>query len=115
MSLAEDLPIFKASYDMLEQLTDVSKDLPKFHRYTVGTRMIDLTLDLLGQIYRANMSRYKAEALTELLIDYRQLQMLLRVVYREKAISSGRYAELMKLLNSIGRQATGWHQRYQDK
>ncbi len=108
MAQSEDLPIFKASYDLLEQLTDLSKDLPKFFRYSIGQRMVDLCLDLLGNIYRANMKRDKAEPLTDLLIDYRQLLLLLRVCYKQKALSTGRYAELVKLLDSIGRQATGW-------
>ena len=31
-----------------------------------------------------------------------------RVLRKQKALSTGRYAELVKLLDSIGRQATGW-------
>ncbi|MBR1755108.1 MAG: four helix bundle protein [Bacteroidaceae bacterium] len=109
MMLSEELPIFKTSYDLLERLTALAKDLPKFFRYTLGTRMMDLCLDMLAQIYRANMDQsHRTEALTDLLINYRQLLMLLRVCYRQKALSSGRYAELMKMLDSIGRQATGW-------
>lgn len=68
MAQSEDLPIFKASYDLLEQLTDLAKDLPKFFRYSIGQRMVDLCLDLLGNIYRANMKRDKEEPLTDLLI-----------------------------------------------
>ena len=106
---SEDLTIYKDAYDMLERLTDLSRSLPQFYRYTVGTRMVDLCLDLLGLIYRANMSMADRErVLTDLLIDYRQIQMLLRVCYHQKAMSSGRYAEIIKLLDSIGRQATGW-------
>lgn len=112
MAQSEDLPIFKASYDLLEQLTDLAKDLPKFFRYSIGQRMVDLCLDLLGNIYRANMKRDKAEPLTDLLICYRQLLLLLRVCYKQKALSTGRYAELVKLLDSIGRQATGWRQKF---
>jgi len=112
MALSEELPVYKASYDLLERLTDLAKDLPKFFRYSVGTRMVDLCLDMLGQIYRANMSKEgRAEALTELLISHRQLLMLLRVCYNQKALSTGRYAELIKLLDSIGRQATAWRQK----
>lgn len=114
MAQSEDLPIFKASYDLLEQLTDLAKDLPKFFRYSVGQRMVDLCLDMLGNIYRANMKRDKEEPLTDLLIDYRQLLLLLRVCYKQKALSTGRYAELVKLLDSIGRQATGWRQKFAD-
>lgn len=115
MAQSEDLPIFKAAYDLLEQLVTLSKDLPKFFRYSMGTRMVDLCLDMLGLIYRANMSQEgRLQALTDLLIDYRQLLMLLRMVYRQKALSSGKYAELITLLDTIGRQATGWRQKTLD-
>ena len=106
------MPIFKAAYDLLEELMGLARELPKFFRYSVGTRMVDLCLDLLGQVYRANMSQEgRAEVLTDLLIDYRQLLMLLRVCYRQKALSSGRYANLINLLDTIGRQATGWRNK----
>lgn len=112
MAQSEELPIFKAAYDLLEQLMDVAKDLPKFYRYSIGTRMVDLNLDLIGQVYRANMTQEgREQVLTDLLIDYRQLLMLLRIIYKQKAISSGRYAELISLLDKIGRQATGWRQK----
>lgn len=109
MAKSEELPIYKAAYDLLEKLVDLSKELPKFFRYSMGTRMVDLCLDLLGQIYRANMSTdRRTEAIADLLIDYRQLLMLLRVCYHQKSLSTGRYAELMNMLDTIGRQATGW-------
>ncbi len=106
---SEQLDIYKAAYDLLERLTDLAKDLPKFFRYSIGTRMVDLNLDILGLVYRANMSKEnRQQTLTDLLIAYRQLQMLLRVCYHQKALSTGRYADLIKLLDSIGRQATAW-------
>jgi len=112
MAQSEDLPIFKAAYDLLEKVIDLSKELPRLFRYSIGTRLTDLCLDLLGHIYRANMSvEGRAQVLTDLLIDYRQLQMLLRVCYRQKLFSSGRYAELISLLDTIGRQATGWRNK----
>lgn len=112
MALSEELPVFKDSYDLLERLVDLAKELPKFFRYSIGTRMTDLCLDMLAQIYRANMKQeVRAEALTDLLISHRQLLMLLRVCYHQKALSVGRYAELVKLMDSIGRQATAWRQK----
>lgn len=109
MALSEELPIYKDSFDLLEQLTELSKDLPKFLRCTLGTRMVDLSLDMLGQIYRANMAMEGRQAvITDMLISYRQLLMLLRVCYHQKALSTGKYAELMKMLDSVGRQGTAW-------
>jgi len=110
--LSEELPIFKAAYDTLEHLVDVSRQMPKGLRYTLGERLVNLCLDMLSQVYRANMDRsHRAQSLTELLMDQRQVLLLLRVCYRQKALSTGRYAELVKLLDLVGRQATGWKNR----
>lgn len=109
MAQSEELPIFRSAYDLLEKLIDLQKDLPKLLRYDIGTRMVDLCLDVLGSVYRANISRQKrVDTLENLQVSYRQLLMLLRVVYRQKAISVGRYAELLKMADAIGKQATGW-------
>ena len=112
MALSEELPIYKSAYDLLEKMIELAKELPKFYRYTLGTRIVDLNLDMLGQIYRANMDKaVRKQALTELLISYRQVQMLLRVCYRQKAFSTGRYAMYIQLLDSIGKQATAWKKK----
>ena len=109
MALSENLPIYKDGYDLLERLTDLAENLPKFYRFSYGYRMIDTCLDLLDLVYRANISIEKRqEMLIELLSYYRRLQMMLRVCFHRKAISSGRYAELILLLDSIGKQATAW-------
>ncbi len=115
MALSEELPIFRAGYDLLEKVIGLSKDLPKLYRYSLGGRMIDACLDLLSQVYKANMAENKEDAIVALILDYRTLQMLLRVVYREKVVSSGRYAEMIKLLESIGKQATAWKNSNQTK
>ena len=109
---SEDLPIFKSAYDLLERLIELTKEMPRMYRYSLGGRLTELCLDLLGLVYRANMSQEgRVGVLTDLLIDYRQLQMLLRVCYRQKLFSSGRYAEMISLLDTIGRQATGWRKK----
>ncbi len=109
MALSEELPIYKAGYDLLERVVDASKDLPKFYRYSLGSRMVELCLDILCQVYRANMKQSdREEALTDLLVSHKQLQLLLRVCYHQKAISSGRYSDIIKLMDSVGRQATAW-------
>ena len=111
MALSEELPIFRVSYDLLEKIIELSKDMPRMLRYTVGERMVDQNLEILAQVYRANLAQDKENAIVELLVAQRTLLMLLRVVYRQKVISSGRYAEMLKLLDSIGKQATAWKNR----
>lgn len=116
MALSEDLPVFKACYDLLERVTAIGTDIPRHLRYVIGDKLIGIPLDMLGKIYEANMSvgddRRRLAIITELVVLYRKEQMLLRLVYRQKAISTGRYADIIKVLDSIGRQLTGWKNKY---
>lgn len=107
--LSEELQIYKTTYDLLEMMVDLSRELPKFYRYNVGTRLVDLCLDMLALIYQANMDRdARQQYLTQLLICNHKIEMLLRVCFRKKIFTAGRYAVYMQLQVSIGKQATAW-------
>ena len=85
-------------------------DFPRFFRYSMGSRMVDLTLDMLSLIYKANSSYEKVGVLTEFLDRYRMLQMLFRVCVEQKVITERKYASFGLLLEKIGKQATSWKQ-----
>lgn len=109
MALSEDLPLYHDTYRLLNDLLRmVENSFPRFYRYTVGNRMVDLNLDMLSLIYRANSSYVKVEALTEFLDRYRMLQMLFRVCVEQKVITPRAYASFALLLDRIGKQATSW-------
>ena len=54
MALSEDLPLYRDSYRLLNNLLLLTQDFPRFFRYSMGSRMMDLTLDMLSLIYKAN-------------------------------------------------------------
>lgn len=109
MGLSEELPIYRDTYRLqCELLTLVQNSFPRFFRYTVGNRMVDINLDMLSLIYRINSSFDKRPLLTELLDKYRLMQMLFRLCVEQKVISPRAYAPFAVLLDNIGRQATGW-------
>jgi len=108
MAQSEDLPIYKVAVRLIDLLTDLQPHLPRMLRYHLGNRMVDLSVNMAMQVYQANMSNDKCSALTTLLLDCRELLLLLRVCFRQKGLSSGAYAEIIKQLDAIGRQATGW-------
>ncbi|HCJ46698.1 MAG TPA: four helix bundle protein [Prevotella sp.] len=117
MALAEELPIFHDGYILLEHVVDVEKDMPRMLRYALGEKMLDLCLDLLGGIYEANMTAdataEKYRLIMKVIISYRKLEILMRLVFHQKVISTGRYAEIVKVMERIGRQATGWKNKNQ--
>lgn len=110
MALSEELPLYRDTYRLLNNLIVLTQDFPRFFRYSIGSRMVDLTLDMLSLIYRANGSYEKVGVLAEILDRYRMLQMLFRVCVEQKVITERKYAPFGLLLEQIGRQATGWKQ-----
>ena len=110
MALSEELPLYRDTYRLLNDLLLLSQEFPRFFRYSMGSRMVDLTLDMLSLIYKANSSYEKVGILTEFLDRYRMLQMLFRVCVEQKIITERKYASYGLLLGKIGKQATSWKQ-----
>ena len=59
MALSEELPLYRDTYRLLNNLLILTQDFPRFFRYSMGSRMVDLTLDMLSLIYKAD-SRLRA-------------------------------------------------------
>ena len=59
MALSEELPLYRDTYRLLNNLLILTQDFPRFFRYSMGSRMVDLTLDMLSLIYKANSSYEK--------------------------------------------------------
>ena len=54
MALHNELPVYKASYDMLMEIFQFTKEFSKEYKYTVGESLKKETIDLLTLIFRAN-------------------------------------------------------------
>ena len=74
--------------------------------------MVELNLDMLSLIYKANSSYEKVAVITEFLDKYRMLQMLFRVCV--EVLTERQYAGFALVMEKIGKQATGWKQ-YNEK
>nr|WP_294476621.1 four helix bundle protein [uncultured Bacteroides sp.] len=79
MALTEELPIYRATYRLLNMLIRATQDFPRFYKYSLGTRMVDVCLEMSMLIYKANSSYEKVELIREFLSRFSMLQMLLRV------------------------------------
>jgi hypothetical protein len=54
MGLHSELPVYKASYDLLLEIFKFVKDFSKEFKYTVGESIKKETIELLTLIFRAN-------------------------------------------------------------
>lgn len=54
MAKYDELPVYKASYDLLLEIFRFTKEFNREFKYTVGESLKRETLDLITLIYRAN-------------------------------------------------------------
>ena len=79
MSQSDHLPIYKDTFTMLGMVIERVKNYPRFYRYTIGEKMVNINLDMLSLIYRANSSYEKISILSDFLDKYNLITMLYRI------------------------------------
>lgn len=57
MALFTELPVYKLGYDLLIAIYDRTKLFQREHKYSLGERLKNETLELLINIYMANKSK----------------------------------------------------------
>jgi hypothetical protein len=57
MKLHSDLPVYKATYDLLLTIFRFTKSFSKEYKYTIGESLKKETIELLTLIYRVNIHK----------------------------------------------------------
>ena len=115
MALSEELPIYKATFSMLGMVVERVKSFPRFYRYTVGEKMVNINLEMISLIYRANSNYDKLPLIIELCDRYHMLVMLFRLSVEQHLLTPAQYARYAMQINIIGRQLTGRKQHYEKR
>lgn len=108
MALHTSLPIYKVAYDLLNIITDLSKDMPRDFKASIGGKLRDETVEIVSLIFRANLAVEKVSYLTKLIERLQVTELWLRVSRDKRIISIKQYARAVELTQSIGKQAGGW-------
>jgi hypothetical protein len=108
MALHFDLPVYKETYQLVLKIFECTKNFSKEYKYTIGQDMKRDALQLLRSIYRANKAKNKKEHLEEFLDDFELLKLEVRLCVDLKAMPIRAQAQLSALMESIGKQITGW-------
>ncbi len=108
MALYYDLPVYRDTYKLILKIFEFTKDFSKEYKYTLGQDMKRDALQLVRSIYRANKSTNKKEHLETFLDDFELLKLEIRLCTDMKILPIKKQAELSLLMDSIGKQITGW-------
>lgn len=109
MALARQSKIYLTVFELAQYIYTVTRGFRREDKPTLGKRIEDYVLDLSDYIVEANSDQQRRYAvLGDLIVKYEKLQFVINLAVQMKDISYKQQAHIAQLMDSIGRQATGW-------
>lgn len=85
--------------------------LPKIHRYSLGTKIDNLFIDLIEALAVATFLS-KEEKIPFVRIGIRKLDtlnVLMLILFETKSLDTKKYITLSEKTNEVGKMLSGWH------
>jgi hypothetical protein len=105
----EHLPIYKGAMDLTVYIENMVKGFSRYHKYSIGTDLRNLSREIVRLIISANNTTDKLAALLTLRDTVEQMKVTIRICKEVKAFksfSSFQYAAEVAV--NLSRQSEGW-------
>jgi hypothetical protein len=108
-SAYEGLPVYKASTDMVSYFETIVRGFPRYHKYTIGTELRNLSYAILDLIVEANRKIDRVEKLKIILNKLQKLKSRLQVCFEIKAFRNpNSFPTATRKVIDIAKQCEGW-------
>ena len=104
----EDYPVFKKWYGILDWILDKGETFPKSVRFTLSSRLSNISMDILEGIIEAIYSKQKTYILKRINLYIEKLRVLFRLSFDRRYISVKQYEYISAELNEFGKMIGGW-------
>jgi hypothetical protein len=109
MAYYENLPIYKAAFDLTTYMEKIVHNFSRYHKYTVGTDLRNVSRKILLLVAKANIKQDRKACLTEVLEKLDELKILVRLCKEMKAFHSFKSFEFAtKNIVEVSKQCEGW-------
>ena len=108
MALHIDLPIYKLAYDLLSLATELTRNMPRDFKASLGAQIRNECIGLIVLIGRANIAADKTPHLDAMLEGLQVVELLMRLSHDKRFISPKQWAASVTITERIGQQAGGW-------
>ena len=109
MALYENLPIYKKALELGIYFEKIVRNFSRYHKYTVGTELRDLSREILRLIMKANAMRDKREMLLKIREKIEELKISIKICKEIGAFRSFKYFEYsVRSTVDIAKQNEGW-------
>jgi hypothetical protein len=106
--MAQEMKIFKKSYEFSKWLMEHTAKFPKSHRFSLSVEMERAVLGFLACITVANKCKNKMPKLTEADELLLMLRIFVRLSHDLKCFNTGSYEYGVKAMQEIGALLGGW-------
>lgn len=108
MAKYDELPVSKATYDLLLRIYMVSQHWSRDIRYTLGEELKKEVIEILQLIYQANASKKKVAFLSSCRVKLIKVRLQIRVAKDLKQLHLNQYGLLAEMQENISKQLSGW-------
>ncbi|MEW6263624.1 MAG: four helix bundle protein [Thermodesulfobacteriota bacterium] len=109
MAQYDHLPIYKAAFDLLVYFEKIVANFSRYHKYTHGSALRDLTRDVIMLVVRANNTPDKLAVLEEIRIKLEELKVAIRICKEVKAFPNfNSFQTSINQVIQIAKQNEGW-------
>ena len=110
LKLVSNAPIYKDVRSLLNEILEVTPEVPRQYKYTIGGEMQKLAVSLLSGAAAAYMDKANRLAhLSKFRYEFETLRTLVRIAGEKRWIKGiARHAQIIELMDAIGKQSTAW-------
>jgi len=108
--MAQEMPIFVRTFDLLSWLLPMTDHFPRSHRHSATRRLLDAAFDLREHLEEANARKaaQRLESLTNADVALCRLRLYLRLASRWHWLSLSQYEHGSRMVSEVGRLLGGW-------
>lgn len=110
--LVANTQIYLDCRKLLDAILDITPSFPRAYKFSIGSRLHDLAINLMSEISAAYINRDRAVRIQHLVnfqADFEVLKTLLRIAGERKWIlGKSKHADIIELTDAIGKQSTAW-------
>lgn len=109
MAFYEHLPIYKKAVDLTVWFEKAVRNFSRYHKYTLGTELRNVSRRITIEITKANSVREKLPVLLDIRQMLEELKILIRIAKEVKVFKSfNSFEYVMREIVEISKQNEGW-------
>ncbi len=109
MALYTNLPVFKASYDLLIALFKTGRNFSREYKFTLGENIKKEAIEMVKNIYRANKTADKAPHLEQAREALEIVRLELRMLKDLKQVNLKQFVYLNEQIETVSKQLALWN------